>query len=162
MKKYAIKILNLYLFLLFFGLSCGTMHKSNNNPEKYSCRNYEFSTLMEIVDEETKGKISGDTHFRSIEDNEIFYSYNRYDSREKAIDKLKEEQKEANKIFKEEALKDSNGKEIGKKLVFYTEKQMSAGLYKNYYLLWTKDSIFNLIRSKSLAGIEEMEKVCQF
>ncbi len=163
MKKFAIKILLLYTFLLFFGFSCGTIHKNTNNKERYSCKNYDFSAaLVEIVDAETNGEISGDTHFHSKKNNEIFYSYQRYDSSRKALDKLGKEQKEADKLLKEKDLKDNSGKEVGKKIVFYAEKQMSAGLYKNYFLLWTKGSMFYWIRSKSLAGIKEMEKECEF
>jgi hypothetical protein len=62
----------------------------------------------------------------------------------------------------------NGGKAVGKKIVFYAEKKSSFGIDKNYYLLWTKesvlteDSMFYWIRSKSLAGIEEMEKECKF
>ena len=168
MKKYVIKLLILYLFISFFVLSCGTTLKNETIAEKYSCNNYEFSTaLVEMVDSETNGEISGDTHFHSQNGNEIFFSYQKYNSGRDAFNRLKKEKEEADKIITENELMDG-GKVVGKKVVFYAEKQMSAGLYKNYFLIWTKESLlketsmFYWIRSTSLAGIEEMEKECKF
>lgn len=171
MKKYILKSLNVTLdfFVIVLGFNCGTyLNQNTGKSERYSCRDYEFSAaLMEMVDAETNGKISGDTHFHSKGGNEIFYSYQRYNSSREAFDKLKKEQKETDKTLEEIELM-NGGKVVGKKIVVFAEKKGSFGIDKNYYLLWIKESVwtetsmFYRIRSKSLAGIKEMEKECKF
>ncbi len=94
--------------------------------------------------------------------NEIFYSYNRYDSKQEAFNELEKDKTKAKKILKESVLKNKDGNEIGKKVVIYVVKKGTAEIYKNYYLLWTKDSMLYSIRSESLSGIKEMEKECKF
>ena len=100
--------------------------------------------------------------FALKEGNEIFYSYRHYKSKEEATENLEKQKTEDKEIIREEDIKDNNRKTIGKKVVFYAEKLGIAEIYKNYYLLWTNKSSFYWIRSKSISGIEEMEKECKF
>ena len=166
MKKFVIKsliVISCFL-VLTVGFSCGKYKsKTAEKVKRYGCKDYEFSAAFVEFESES----SGDTHFHSKNGNEIFYSYQGFDSTRDALYKLKEKQKEADRILKETELI-KGGKVVGKKIVFYAEKQRDFGIDKNYYLLWTKEfllkqtSMFYWIRSESLAGIEEIEKECKF
>lgn len=151
------------VFYIFFSICiafifCGCKSKPETDftgGKIYQCKNFELSLPIEIVDLETNGKKSGSTHFHSSStESEVFYSYERFETDERAANQLKENQKPARRVLRNSEIKDSNGNQIGEKIVMATAD--------GYVLLWTKEKMLNSLSSEFLAAIEEIEKDCNY
>lgn len=123
-----------------------------------------MSALMEIADAETNGKRSGETHFRSPVDAEVFFSYHLTDSNEKALEEVRSKENTAKSVLRKSVLKDAQAKKNGEKIVFLSEAKLpiSNTIEKKYYLLWSNEAMLYSVSSESLAAIEEIEKTCNF
>lgn len=144
----------LTLLAAFLFSGCKSDTKNDSADRKFhKCKDYKLDVPIEMVDVETQGEKSGDTHFPSFStDTELFFSYNRFESEETALNHLKETEKRAWRIIRNDEIKDSSGNKIGEKTIIIT--------LNSYELLWTKGLMLNHVIGESLAAIEEIEKDC--
>ncbi|HMS39174.1 MAG TPA: hypothetical protein PKE69_03030 [Pyrinomonadaceae bacterium] len=166
-EEVAERICQSFIILSFLGicLGCGVYTETETFPDRnYACKDYKLSAQMEIVDVETNGKRSGDTHFRATVDAVVFFSYNLTESSEKAIEEIRVKENTAKSVIRKSVIKDSQKQKIGEKLVFLSEDKLpiSKTIEKKYNLLWSNEAMIYLVSSKSLAAIEEIKKTCNF
>lgn len=151
MKISSIKyIVFLLLSTFFFGCKSKETHQKVFFPRK----DYNLDVPIESVDAETNGKKGGETHFHSnSSDEEVFYSYDNFDSNDEAQSYFDKRTNEFRFLIRDSKLTDKNGKEVGQKTLFLSESN-------NYVLYWINGVKFNSVSIKSLSAVEEIEKDC--
>jgi hypothetical protein len=146
---------NYFKFFIFasFLICFGCQSDENHQKKTIACKDYKLDVPIEAVDAETTGEKGGDTHFHShSSDAEVFYSYNLFESVEKAQEVLKKDENKVFLVIRKGELKDNNGNKIGEKIIIFDRE--------NYRLFWTNGAMMNLVSSNSLPAIEEIEKDC--